>query len=202
MLILAIIFSIVTFATTGWASIFNQTGLPPCPSGSSASPKIPCVGPGYTSNDTKITWPNSTASWSVGTFPVVDWDSSTSYTKGELYLYNRNVTVLPQRVALLMRALISNGSSFSEERLSESLVMPAAGYWLVLVGRSTVPDTFGMNEWILASSQEFEVKPKGTKVNYPAAYASLSSQAERTAVGVPLVAVLGVVAMSAVMSVL
>lgn len=56
----------------------------------------------------------------------------------------------------------------------------------------------GNGSWVLASSQEFEIKPKGSKVDYPPAYASLAktSGAERMAVGAPLAAVLVAAAMS------
>lgn len=105
MLALVFIASVLSLASQSWASPtispsgLNQTGLPACPAGSSQSPIVDCVGAGYSGNDTKITWPNATSGWAASARAAVTWETSTAYTTGWVWLYNRNVSVLPQRIA-------------------------------------------------------------------------------------------------------
>ncbi|WOO82910.1 uncharacterized protein LOC62_04G006390 [Vanrija pseudolonga] len=157
-----------------------------CPTSHSQGDTL-CVGTGM--NTRRIKWPTANSSWAVGGYPVLEWEVVPAYNasnKTTITLWNRDASILPKAIQPFAGSTVSlnNGSVFSANRLSADQVPPGTGYWLQIdTDEIPGPQT---DTSFFATSEEFEIKPDGTHVDYPADYADLAqSTGTVTSSGVP-----------------
>ncbi|WOO82909.1 uncharacterized protein LOC62_04G006389 [Vanrija pseudolonga] len=184
----------ITSAAASWASAGWQApkydpaplGAPACPTGASASPQVPCIGPGYSPLDNVgITFPKAGDYWVANGSAAAEWSLPRLGRNGseevfQMMLYNRNASILPSYVILQNYVNYSNFSTISERKIESLQIAPATGYWAVLATsrQKDVNDQRYNRLWsryqVWCSSDEFEIKPPGTLQRLPGNYSHIN----------------------------